>query len=262
MPGKWRLPFHYVRVHALTEMQYRAGFFLQVAASISQVAGALVSLSLIFERVDRLNGWNHDRLLTFVGVYTLLGGFTRTFVEPAMMRLLVEIGDGSFDLLLTKPAPAELLASVRAINVWASLDIALGFAISALGVVRLHSSVGWLDALGFIGLLGCGMIILRSIWLVIGALGFWFTKLEFADALYVGAFRAGQYPIGIYPAWLEFGLTAILPAGIAVTAPAEAITSQITGGRLAAALAVTAIAVAISRQLFRAGVRRYSSASS
>lgn len=258
----WRLPVSYARVHALAELQYRAALFLQVAVTVSQVAGSLVTISLVFDRVDRLNGWTHGELIVFVGVYTVLGGLSRTFVEPAMMRMLADIGDGSFDLLLVKPAPAELLASIRAINVWALLDVATGAVITAIGIVQIGPTVGWLDASGFVVLLGCGAAILRSIWLVIGALGFWFTKLDFADAVYVGAYRASQYPIGIYPRWLEVGLIAVLPVGIAVTAPVEAITSHLTPGRLAVAIAVTGAAIAVSKLAFRAGLRRYGSASS
>ena len=64
MSGSWRLAHSFGRVHAMNELQYRANFFLQIGVSISQVAGALVSVQLVFSRVDSLNGWSHDQLLT------------------------------------------------------------------------------------------------------------------------------------------------------------------------------------------------------
>lgn len=262
MSGSWRLAHSFGRVHAMNELQYRANFFLQIGVSISQVAGALVSVQLVFSRVDSLNGWSHDQLLTFIGVYTLLGGITRAFVEPAMTRLLGDIRSGELDLVLVKPASTQLLVSFRAISVWALLDVVIGVVIATIGITRLHATMNVGDLALFIGMLCCAVLILRSIWLVLGAAGFWFVKLDFIDAIYVGAFRASQYPIGIYPRWLEIGLTAVLPTGLAVTAPAEAITGQLGVGRLVAALVVGMLAVVGSSALFRAGVRRYSSASS
>jgi ABC-2 type transport system permease protein len=40
-------------------------------------------------------------------------------------------------------------------------------------------------------------------------------------------YRAGKYPIAMYPGWLRIGLTFLVPLAFAVTVPAEAITSRL-----------------------------------
>jgi ABC-2 type transport system permease protein len=251
----------HLRLHALNELQYRTNFFLQVLQSASQVAGALVSVGLIYGHVDELNGWTRPQLFAAIGVYTLLGGVMRAFIQPAMMRLMNDVQSGTFDFALTKPADAELLVSVRAVDVWQALDVIIGAVIVSIAITQLSGSIGPGDALAFAGLLVAGTVIIYCVWLSIAAATFWFVRVDFVDALYVGIFRAAQYPIGIYPAWLRVSLTVVIPLGVAVTAPSAAITSRLDAATLVVAAGVALLSLLISRIVWRRGVRRYSGAS-
>ena len=251
----------YVKVNVLHELQYRANLFIQVFQSASQVAGALVALGLVYSRVDDLNGWTESELLAVIGVYTLLGGVMRTFFQPAMMRMMEDVQRGTFDFALTKPVDAQLLASVRSVDVWQGLDIVVGGVIITIAVLRMDGSVGVVDSLLFVGLLATGAAIIYAVWLIIAAAAFWFIKVDSVDVVYVGTFRATQYPIGIYPAWLRISLSTVLPLGLAVTAPAQAITSRLDGGTLGASVGVALAALVVSRLVWLRGLSRYSGAS-
>ena len=45
--------------------------------------------------------------------------------------------------------------------------------------------------------------------------------------LFEGIFQTGRWPVGIYPDWLRFGVTFLVPIAFAVTVPAEAVTSRL-----------------------------------
>ena len=98
-------------------------------------------------------------------------------------------------------------------------------------------------------------------WLVMATGAFWLVRMEQVQELFDGVYRAGQYPIGIYPGWLRAGLTFLVPLAFAVTAPSEAITSRLTAGTVAVAAVFTVVLLVLSRVFFRAGLRRYSGAS-
>jgi ABC-2 type transport system permease protein len=251
----------HLQAHVLDELQYRTNFFLQLLQSASQIVGALVAVALIYGRVDELNGWTRPQLLAAIGVYTLLGGVMRAFVQPAMMRLMDDVQSGTFDFALTKPADAELLVSVRAVDIWQTLDIVIGAIVVSIALAQLSGTIGAGDALAFAGMLVAGAVIIYCAWLSIAAAAFWFVRIDFVDALYVGIFRAAQYPIGIYPAWLRLSLTIVIPVGIAVTAPSEAITSRLDASTLLVATAVAVVSLLLSRIVWRHGVRRYAGAS-
>jgi ABC-2 type transport system permease protein len=79
--------------------------------------------------------------------------------------------------------------------------------------------------------------------------------------LFDGVYRAGQYPVEIYPGWLRMGVTFLVPLAFAVTVPAQSVTSRLTIGNVLLAFALAAGLLVLSRWIWRRGLRRYSGAS-
>ena len=74
-------------------------------------------------------------------------------------------------------------------------------------------------------------------------------------------YEAGRWPISLYPGWLRFGLTFLVPVAFATTVPAEALTGRLDTPTLFGALALAAALLVASRLFWRTGVRHYSGAS-
>jgi ABC-2 type transport system permease protein len=251
----------HLRVTAHNELQYRANFFLQLLQSAWQVIGGVVVVVLVYSKTPELNGWKQAELLAAIGVFTMITGLLRAVVYPPLAETMDEIEQGRFDYVLLQPVDAQLLASVRGVNVWQLADVAVGAIIVAVAVPDLPSELGVVDAVAFVAMLGAGAVITYTMWLALSCLAFWMTRLPFMDNLMHYVTRAAQYPISIYPAWLRVSMTVILPLGIAVTAPAEAVTSQLSATTVTSALAVAGVLLVLSRRLWRRGLRRYSGAS-
>jgi ABC-2 type transport system permease protein len=103
--------------------------------------------------------------------------------------------------------------------------------------------------------------VLYAILLIFTALVFWGPGMLFTwvfDAI----FQLARYPIGVYPGWLQFALTWIIPVAILTTIPAQALTGDIAPGVLFASLAFATVSLIGASGLFRVGLRRYKSASS
>ncbi len=256
-----RLALLFLRVGAMNEMQYRVNFFLQLVQSLLTLGTGLVVLALVYGRTDELGGWSRPELLAVLGVFTLMGGLIRTVIQPNMQRLLEGIHQGTLDFSLTKPADAQVLVSVREVQIWQAVDILVGAAVLIVAVVQLHGQLGWGDAVAFATLLVLGATMIYCFWLIMATGAFWLVRMEQVQELFDGVYRAGQYPIGIYPGWLRAGLTFLVPLAFAVTAPSEAITSRLTAGTVAVAAAFTVVLLVLSRAFFRLGLRRYSGAS-
>ena len=121
-----RLALLHLRVGVMNEMQYRANFVVQLFQSLVAVATGLVVLSLIFDRTDQLDGWTRPQLLVVMGVFTLVGGIVGFVIEPNMGRVMMDIRQGTFDHVLTKPVDAQLLSSVREFRLWRLTDALVG----------------------------------------------------------------------------------------------------------------------------------------
>ncbi len=252
----------HLRVSFLNELQYRSNFFLQIMQSVLQAVSGLVVVALVFAKTTELNGWDRSELLAAVGVFTVVGGILRTFVQPPLSKMVDEVQEGSFDFTLSRPVDAQLLVSVREISMWQLIDVAVGMIIIAVATPDLPSELSITDITVFLVMLGAGTVIAYCLWLALACSAFWVVKPPYMDNLFYYVARAAQYPISIYPTWLRISLTTLIPLGIAVTAPAEAITSRLSWATAATIAAVTLACVAISRTLWTRGVRRYSGASS
>lgn len=262
MPNGLTVAAVHLRVSALNEFQYRSNFFLQVLQSLIQVVSGLVVVALVYDKTSQLNGWDRSELLAAVGVFTIVGGLVRAFIEPAILQLMDDVQEGTFDFVLTRPVDPLLLVSVRRLNVWQLADVVVGAIIVVVAAADLPASFGPAAAAVFVALLGSAALIAHSMWLAVACCAFWVVRLPYMQNLFHYVGRSAQYPISIYPAWLRIGLTVVVPLGIAVTAPSEAVTSRLGAATVAVVAAVTIGTVVLSRALWRRGLRRYSGASS
>jgi len=256
-----RLAALHLRVGAMNELHYRVNFVVQLVQSLLALGTGLVVLSLVFGRTEDLAGWTRPQLLVVMGVFTALGGVIRAVIQPNMQRLIDDIRRGTLDYALTKPADAQVLVSVRDVRIWQLVDVVLGLGVVVAGVAQLEGvSAG--NVVGFAFLLALGSVMIYCFWLMLATVAFWLVRIEEVQEMFEGLYRAGQYPVGIYPGWLRYGLTFLVPLAFAVTVPAEAITSRLTWGTVLLAVVVALVLVVVSRWLWHRGLTRYSGASS
>ncbi len=130
--------------------------------------------------------------------------------------------------MLTKPADSQLLSSVRQFHLWRLVDVLVGGCVIVWGLVQLDDASAGPSAAGFVVTLVLGGMMIYCFWLMVTAGAFWFVRMDMVQELFTGLYRAGQYPVAIYPGWLRFGLTFLVPLAFAVTVPAEALTGRLT----------------------------------
>ncbi len=92
-------------------------------------------------------------------------------------------------------------------------------------------------------------------------LSFWFIRIEHILMIFWSMYTAGRWPVGIYPPWLRWMLTLVVPIAFAVTVPAEAISGRVDASSLVGALALAAVLLTFSRWFWNRGLQHYSGAS-
>ncbi len=256
-----RLFLAFLRVSVLGELAYRVNFFVQLFQSLVELVTALAGLAVIFSYTQTLAGWRPDELLALVGVYFLVGGVIGLVIQPGMEALIESVRDGTFDFMLTKPEDAQLLVSAQRVEVWKFIDIALGGAVLVSALIRLGEKVGAGQAGAFAVMLLAGGVILYSFWLILATLSFWFVRVENILEIFRSMYEAGRWPVSVYPGWLRFALTFVVPVAFATTVPAEALTGRLSTDTLLGAVGLAAVLLVVSRVFWRIGLRRYSGAS-
>ena len=256
-----RLLAIFFRVSVMGELAYRVNFFVQLFQSLLELATAIAGLAVIFSHTTSLGGWRPDEVLALVGVYILVGGIIGFVIQPGMENLIESVRNGTLDFTLTKPEDAQLLVSVQRVEIWKLIDIVLGFAVLVTALIRLGEKIGWWQSVQFTVMLLTGSVIIYSFWLILATLSFWFVRVENILMIFQSMYEAGRWPVSLYPGWLRFALTFIVPVAFATTVPTEALTGRLSGETLLVALTSAVVLFAASRVFWRIGLRHYSGTS-
>lgn len=256
-----RLFLTYLRVSVLGELEYRANLWVQVIESAASLVIAIGGLAVVFTHTDSLAGWDADQLLALVGVYTIIGGVIGMVIGPSMQQFMEDVRKGTFDFVLSKPADAQFMASARQFRVWKGVDVVLGVAVLAVALARLGQTVTLLQFLVALLVLGLGIVIVYSFWLMLGTLAFWVIRVDNLFEIFNAMFEAGRWPVTIYPQGLRLVLTFVVPVAFAVTVPAQAFIGRMTPALLIPAVVVALLLFGVARLFWRYGIRNYSGAS-
>jgi ABC-2 type transport system permease protein len=256
-----RLFAAFLRISFASEAAYRVNFFIQLIQSLVSLGMSLGGLAIIFSYTSLLGGWKPDEVLALLGVYFLIGGMIGLIIRPGMEDLIESVRTGTIDFTLAKPEDAQLLVSIRRVEIWEAIDIVVGFIVLITALVRLGEIVGLLQALEFIAMLLAGGVIVYSFWLMLATLSFWFVRVINILQIFQSMYEAGRWPVSLYPGWLRYGLTFIVPVAFATTVPAQALTGRLNWQTLLGTVALAVGLSIASRAVWRAGLRHYSGAS-
>ncbi len=256
-----RLFWVFFRVNVMGELAYRVNFFVHLFQSVLNLVISVAGLAVIFSYTDSLHGWQPDEVLALVGIYFLVGGMIGLVIQPAMEQLIESIRDGTLDFTLTKPEDSQFIVSIQRVEIWELIDIVMGFAVLVTALVRLGAKVGGWEATIFILMLLSGGVIIYSFWLMLATLSFWLVRVENILVIFQSMYEAGRWPVSLYPGWLRYGLTFVVPVAFATTVPAEALTGRLSWETLLGAVALAVVLLVVSRLIWRAGLRHYSGAS-
>lgn len=251
----------HLRLGILNELQYRTNLGVQLIQSVVGLATSLLGLGVIFSKTDNLAGWSPAELLVIVGIYSLVSGLTQLIIRPSLTKFMEDVRLGTLDFTLTKPVDAQMLVSMRQIEVWKLIDVAIGLVVLIVAMAQLGTTIGIVEAVAFLVTLLAGISVIYSFLIILATCAFWFVRLDNILQIFQSMYEAGRWPIGIYPPWLRTILTFLVPVGFAITVPAEGLVGRMTPTTLATTIALAIALPIVARLFWRFGVRHYSGAS-
>ncbi len=258
-----RLVGHFARASAQNDLAHRANFWISLLHSLLNLGTGVLGVWVLFGQVETIRGWDLPSTLAVLGIYLILGALRGLFIGPsleAMAGMDGEVWTGRFDFSLLRPVDTQFLASFRHWRPFALVDLALGLGVLVVAIAQLGQTLTVAGLATFLLALGAGLTVLYAALLAFSALVFWSPGLF--TWIFDSLFQMARYPVGIYPGWLRFALTWIVPVGVMTTVPAAALSGGLTGGVLAGAVVLALLFLVGASLLFRLGLRRYASASS
>ncbi len=243
-----------------SEMEYRVNFILATLSSIGNLAGSLFGLFLFYRKGYTFEGWSWTEALLVVGIFTLLQGFSATFLAPNLNRIVRHVQEGTLDFVLLKPIKSQFWLSVHTLSPWGLPDLIFG--VVTIGYAGTRLGLGANNYLISLIPIGFGLVILYSLWFMLGATSIWFVKIYNVTEVLRGLLEAGRYPMIAYPTAFRFFFTFIVPVAFLTTVPAEAMLGRSQAIWFVGAGLLALILFLFTSWFWRFALRFYTSASS
>lgn len=242
------------------EMEYRVNFILATLTSLGNLAGSLFGLFLFYRTGYTFQGWSWDEALVVLGIFTVLQGFSSTFLAPNLNSIVNHVQQGTLDFVLLKPISSQFWLSSHTISPWGLPDLVFGAVLIGYAGAQLGIGIG--DYLLSAVPLLFGLASLYSLWFILGATSIWFVKIYNVTEVLRGLLEAGRYPMVAYPAAYRFFFTFVVPVAFLTTVPAEAMLGRVQVGWIVGAGVLALGLLFVARFFWRFALRFYTSASS
>lgn len=242
------------------ELEYRVNFIIATLTSLGSLSGSLFALFLFYQGDYTFQGWSWEEALIVLGVFTLLQGFSATFLAPNLNQIVRQVQLGTLDFVLLKPISSQFWLSTRTVSPWGVPDVLFGLA--TIGYAGHQLNIAPVAYLRAIPPLLFGVLSLYSLWFMLGATSIWFVKIYNVTEVLRGLLEAGRFPMAAYPVAYRFFFTFIVPVAFLTTIPAETILNRSELSWIAGAGLLAAMLLLVSRAFWRFALRFYTSASS
>jgi ABC-2 type transport system permease protein len=257
-----RLLKAFFKVNLQMALAYRVDTVVNILLEIFTLAWELISLQIIFNNTHTLGGWNLGELIALLGVFHLVNALMNVLIWPNTERFNTAVRDGTLDYTLLQPADSMFLVTFSRMVIWRVWDILLGAVLIAIGISMSGRSTVPVNLFSFILLCITGSVILYSLWIAMIAATFWFTKFDNNVTILQALLDTGRYPATVYPFWLRIVITFLVPIAVATTIPLQALRGELTFLQVLLFIGISIASFLVASRIWKAGVKKYSGASS
>ena len=248
----------FLKVNIQMSLAYRADTVVNILLNLMWLGWELLSLGIIFNNTETIGGWNFGELIALLGVFRLVHTLMIALIWPNTEKFNQSIRDGSMDYTLLQPINSMFLVTFSRITVWRAWDLILAAILIVVGVNMSGDTTTPASILTFILLTISGSIVIYSLWIVLIALTFWFTKFDNNVTILQALLDAGRYPVTVYPVWLRILVTFVIPIAVATTIPLQGLRGDLTPIRVLMFVGIGIVSFLIASQVWKRGLKQYS----
>lgn len=250
-----------VRTSLMTGMQYRSDFLADSATGLVRTAATAAPLWLVYQHTDAVMGWHLADASLVMALFLLMNGLLGGIVEPNLGMVVEAVRNGTLDLVLLKPADAQLLVSLRSVAPARMWDVVAAVALGAWAITQQALPTAPDVAIATL-MLGCGLASMYGLWLLAICASFYFVRVDNLRFLLWSALDTGRWPITVFSGWVRWGLTFAIPVALLTSYPAMALRGDWDATLVATGFGTSVVFVVGSRMVWVRSLAAYTSASS
>jgi ABC-2 type transport system permease protein len=251
----------FLRMIALSRMQYKLDTFLLSLAVLVRESVTVVTLYLILLRFSQIKGWDIGQLL-FLYSFVFLTYSLCVLIFTGVRDFEHTVHQGEFDGYLTKPIHPLFQVIARKSDIMATFGHGgLGLIMFIYSYQRMGIPFTLYNLLILLGVIMGGILIQGALLLIPAALTFWTTKSSEIQNLMFYQMRSFiAYPLSIYPKFIQYLLTYVIPLAFVNYYPAQYFFESKGAGHTIYLTPLIGIAIfAAAVILWMYGVRHYKS---
>jgi ABC-2 type transport system permease protein len=257
----------YIITFFKSRAEYRAGFFFGLFSNFYCYFITYASYWVLISGLGSIGGWDFSDLSILYGLSLLTYAISGTLLWYTVYHLGGIITSGGLDMYLTRP-----LGVLRQMIFQRFGDTFIGQILVTIIflTVAILSKASIMTPIKFgfllLSIIG-GILIQAGGMILIGSISFWTKRSgEIGDIFYYDIRNITQYPLGIFPRWIQLALTYVFPWAFINYYPALILLDKAQGasdfilGLLSPVVGL--LFLALSLFVFHQGLKKYSGAGS
>jgi len=215
---RWKEPWRQGRIFAAyfaqfvkMRLAYRVDFIIDMIANLVSLTIQLVVITVLFSKVDSLQGWSFEQVLFIYGFSLLpLGLFN--LVSVNFYRFSEQyIIEGNFDRVLLRPVNPLAQVMFSSFGMGGLNEIALGSVVMGYAATRLQIGFGVIDSMLLLVFAATAALVYLGVFLGLTSVSFWFEdRMGLSPPVY-NIIRFSRYPVTIFHPLIRLLLTFVLP---------------------------------------------------
>jgi len=243
------------------QLAFRADLVFELLLTVVALVSSVAALGMVYSRTSTLGGWHAGQAVALLGTFQIVSGLRAAFVEPNIQWLDEQVRDGRFDPMLVQPAPTIFLASLSSCSPLALAEVILGFGVVFVGVRQSAETPSVMAIVIWLVLLLAATAIMWASRVLVAAVVFWALALTL-DVVYDSIWQFARYPVDVYRRPLRLAMTYVLPIAVLSSIPASTLVRNANALAIPVVGGIAVAACVLAQQVWRLGLRRYTSATS
>ena len=244
-------------------LAYRGDLAIQAMDELLRGLVALAMLKVYVSKTSSIGGYGPWELLFILGYSLVPISLFHCLCGNLYQVSSRYILDGQLDRILLRPYPVVLQICFDRLGIEDLGGAVLGVTLMAIAAGHLPALWDAGHLLALVVLLASSFVLVTAIFMIFAASGFWFEdRVGMVPPVY-NLMEFGRWPVDIYHWALKLLITCVIPFAFIAFYPAGWLVGRGDGWLPALLTPVIAtLAFLVAMAVWRAGVRRYSSAGS
>ncbi|HET9364900.1 MAG TPA: ABC-2 family transporter protein [Candidatus Angelobacter sp.] len=245
------------------ELGFKANFVLWLVVEFIWFGLQLAFISVIYSHTESIGDWTKWQVVMLVGASHLIQQLFQAFLLVNCGQLTELVHTGKMDFYLLFPANTRFLVSLRHIDLGGFISAASGLAVMIYAARQLHATPTMMQVGAFLALCIAGITIHYSIMFLMATFSFWTVRAQGLIMAYYNLFSLTRVPDAAFSGAAKAFFTLFIPLLLVANVPVKVLLGTIRSPlEVVALVALSLICFFASHLLWKAALRRYSSASS